>query len=152
MEFTVTPVAFVNNSRKEIEDDNWNSIISEIELIDTLSEESISGISDFSHLEILYVFNKVSPSTILQKAEHPRENTSYPKVGIFAQRKKNRPNLIGLTTVELIKVNGKKLTVKNLDAIDGTPIIDIKPVMKEFLPKGEIRQAAWSVELMKNYW
>ena len=151
MEFTVKPVAFVKNARKKIEDDNWSSIISEIELIDTLSEETISGISDFSHLEILYIFHKISPDTILLRAEHPRENPDFPKVGIFAQRKKNRPNLIGLTTVELIEVRGKKLVVKNLDAIDGTPIIDIKPSMKEFLPKGETKQAAWTVELMKNY-
>lgn len=152
MEFTIKPVAFVRNNRKEIEDDHWSSVLTEIELIEALSKETLAGISDFSHLEIVYVFHKVSPTNVLLTAEHPRENPDFPKVGIFAQRKKNRPNLIGLTTVELISVHEKKLTVKNLDAIDGTPVIDIKPVMKEFLPKGTIKQADWSIELMKNYW
>ncbi|MES1220024.1 MAG: TrmO family methyltransferase, partial [Bacteroidota bacterium] len=71
---------------------------------------------------------------------------------IFAQRKKDRPNSIGLTTVELIERKGKTITVRYLDAIDGTPILDIKPVMKEFLPASEIRQPVWATELMKEYW
>ncbi|MDB5226502.1 MAG: transcriptional regulator [Bacteroidota bacterium] len=152
MEFIVKPVAFVKNSRKEIEDDNWSAVTSEIHLSEEIPEETLSGITDFSHLEILYVFHQLQPGNVLLKTEHPRENPAFPKVGIFAQRKKNRPNLIGLTIVELVKAEGRKLTVKNLDAIDGTPVIDIKPVMKEFLPQGEVKQPQWSAELMKNYW
>jgi tRNA (Thr-GGU) A37 N-methylase len=64
----------------------------------------------------------------------------------------NRPNKLGLTTVELIEHNRRKLIVKDLDAIDGTPIIDIKPVLKEFLPKKEVKQAEWSTVLMEGYW
>jgi tRNA (Thr-GGU) A37 N-methylase len=73
-------------------------------------------------------------------------------VGIFAQRKKDPPNFIGLTIVELLEKKNNILLVKNLDAIDGTPILDIKPVMKEFLPQGKIKQPAWSKELMQQYW
>lgn len=73
-------------------------------------------------------------------------------VGIFAQRGKNRPNKLGLTTVELLEHHHKKLIVKHLDAIDGTPIIDIKPVMKEFLPHREVKQPEWSKKLMEDYW
>ncbi len=73
-------------------------------------------------------------------------------MGIFAQRKKDRPNSIGLCTVELLQHNGRTLKVKYLDAIDGTPILDIKPVFKEFQPKGEIKQPTWVSDLMKNYW
>ncbi len=148
----VKPVAYVKNTRKEIEDDNWSSVISEIHLAEEIPEETLSGITAFSHLEILYVFHKINPDNILLRAEHPRENPAFPKVGIFAQRKKNRPNLIGSTIVELVNTERRRLTVKNLDAIDGTPVIDIKPVMKEFLPKGEVKQPQWSIELMKNYW
>jgi tRNA (adenine37-N6)-methyltransferase len=73
-------------------------------------------------------------------------------VGIFAQRKKDRPNAIGLTIAELIKHEGNKIWVKNLDAIDGTPVLDIKPVMKEFLPAADVIQPPWAGELMKDYW
>jgi tRNA (Thr-GGU) A37 N-methylase len=72
--------------------------------------------------------------------------------GIFGQRKKDRPNTIGLSTVELLEHNGRTLKVKFLDAIDGTPVLDIKPVFKEFQPKTEIKQPDWVADLMKNYW
>jgi tRNA (Thr-GGU) A37 N-methylase len=73
-------------------------------------------------------------------------------VGIFAQRGKNRPNRIGVTVCRIVSVSGRRIEVEGLDAIDGTPVLDIKPVMAEFLPRGEIRQPDWSSELMKDYW
>ena len=152
MQYSIKPVAFVNNTRKEILDDNWGSIISTIELVETINESSLKGINEFSHLEIIFYFDKVSDDKIQYEARHPRNNKDYPEVGIFAQRGKNRPNKLGVTIVELVEVNKRGLKVKGLDAIDGTPIIDIKPVMKEFLPKGEVSQPSWSTSLMENYW
>ncbi len=152
MQYTFKPVAFVSNNRKEILDDNWGLIISTIELSEAINEDSIKGIDEFSHLEIIFYFDKVPDDKIQYEARHPRNNKEYPEVGIFAQRGKNRPNKLGVTIVELVEVKNRVLLVKGLDAIDGTPIIDIKPVMKEFLPKGEVRQPSWSVSLMENYW
>jgi tRNA (adenine37-N6)-methyltransferase len=146
----IKPIAFVRNSRVEPIDDNWSEIISEIELIDNLPEDCLAGIESFSHLEILYFFDKATKIVI--GSEHPRENPNWPKVGIFAQRKKDRPNHIGTTIVSLMKHEGKKLVVSHLDAIDGTPVIDIKPVFSEYLPQGEIRQPNWTKELMLKYW
>lgn len=148
---TAVPVAFVANSRKEVIDDHWNSIISEIRLADDIPDTAFEGIGDFSHLEIIYHFDKVNESDIVLSGR-PRGNPAYPVTGIFAQRKKDRPNRIGLTTVELIKHEGRSITVKGLDAVDGTPVLDIKPVFKEFQAKGEIRQPGWVADLMKNYW
>jgi len=62
------------------------------------------------------------------------------------------PNQLGLCTVELMGHTGRTIKVKYLDAIDGTPVLDIKPVFKEFEGKGDIKQPQWSVELMKDYW
>ena len=152
MHFTIKPIAFVNNSRKEILDDNWGSIISTIELSEEIHEDALKGIHEFSHLEIVFYFDQVPDDKIQYEARHPRNNQDYPEVGIFAQRGKNRPNKLGITVVELIETKPRVLIVKGLDAIDGTPIVDIKPVMKEFLPKGEVRQPDWSTDLMKNYW
>jgi tRNA (Thr-GGU) A37 N-methylase len=73
-------------------------------------------------------------------------------MGIFAQRNKDRQNWIGLTTVELIERTGRVLRVRYLDAIDGTPVLDIKPVFREFMPKTTIRQPEWVDDLMKDYW
>ena len=149
-EITIKPIAFVHNNRTEPIDDNWSEVESVIELENSLPEECFDGIEEFSHLEVIFFFDKSTKTFI--GSEHPRENTKYPKVGIFAQRKKDRPNHIGATIVNLLSREGKKLIVKNLDAIDGTPIIDIKPVFEEYLPKGEITQPAWTHDLMKNYW
>lgn len=147
---TLKPIAFVKNNRKEKSDKNWSTITSEIELAEDLPSECLDHIDSFSHLEIIYFMNQ-SQKTITG-SEHPRENPKWPKVGIFAQRKKDRPNHIGLTVVNLIKKNGRILIVSNLDAIDGTPVLDIKPVFEEYLPKGKIKQPGWTRELMKNYW
>jgi tRNA (Thr-GGU) A37 N-methylase len=73
-------------------------------------------------------------------------------VGIFAQRGKGRPNRLGATIVEIVNRAGRVLTVTGLDAIDGTPVLDIKPVMAEFLPRNPVRQPKWSHELMRSYW
>ncbi len=151
MSIQFTPIAHVHNSRKSATDDFWGTIISEIELAENIPTESLIGISAFSHLEILFYFDKIDFNKI-KFSGHPRGNPDFPKVGIFAQRKKERPNAIGLCTVELIEHSGRILKVKNLDAINGTPILDIKPVFREFLPNAEICQPKWVSELMKAYW
>ncbi|MCB9233322.1 MAG: tRNA (N6-threonylcarbamoyladenosine(37)-N6)-methyltransferase TrmO [Bacteroidia bacterium] len=150
MEIKLTPIATVRNSRKEPIDDNWSAIISEIELAPHIPGEALNHIEDFSHLEIIYYFDQV-PAVDIVLAGRPRGNPAYPQTGIFAQRKKDRPNTLGLSTVELIQHQGRILTVRNLDAIDGTPVLDIKPVFREFQPRGPIRQPAWVKDLMKDY-
>ncbi|TGK06793.1 S-adenosylmethionine-dependent methyltransferase [Leptospira semungkisensis] len=152
MDYTIRPVAMIVNSRKETEDDYWAEIVSEIRLEDDLPAEALDGIEAFSHLEIIYIFHKALDKPVVLGSEHPRENKKWPKVGIFSQRKKNRPNHLGATIVELLRRDGRNLLVKYLDAIDGTPVVDIKPVMREFLPMSSVSQPDWSSELMTNYW
>ncbi len=146
------PIGFIKNNRTEIEDDNWGEVISEIELTPEIITESLAGIEDFSHLEIIFYMDQVALEKAIAQHRHPRNNTKLPKLGTFAQRHKNRPNTIGLTTVNLIERKERIIYVKGLDAIDGTPVLDIKPVMIEFLPKGKIVQPDWTKEIMKSYW
>ncbi|EJV46095.1 Transcriptional regulator [Bacillus toyonensis] len=150
--FSVQPIAFVHNERKEIKDDEWGEVRSCITLTELYTEESIQGIEAFSHIEVVFYFHKVTDEQIQYVARHPRNNNDYPKVGIFAQRGKNRPNRLGVTIVKVIKRDGKSIIVEGLDAIDGTPILDIKPVMKEFMPKEEILQPKWVTDIMRQYW
>ena len=145
------PIAYVSNPRLTIDDDNWGGVISEITLDESLPMESLDGIETFSHVEILFYFDQVAEENI-PMSRHPRGNKDWPQVGVFAQRNKDRPNHIGLTVARIIKHEGRSLFVEGLDAIDGTPVLDIKPVMAEFLPREPIRQPGWSRELMKNYW
>src|SRR5262249_27376072 len=123
-----------------------------ITLTETYTAEALAGLGDFSHVEVLFLFHEVESSKIVAGARHPRNNKAWPAVGIFAQRGKNRPNRIGSTICRLLRVKGKTLAVEELDAIDGTPVLDLKPVMAEFLPRDAVRQPPWSSELMRQYW
>ncbi|MBP9191675.1 MAG: SAM-dependent methyltransferase [Ignavibacteria bacterium] len=150
--FSIEPIAFVKNNRKTAEDDFWGDEVSEIAISKKISEKSLIGITDFSHLEIIFYFHLADPSGISISSSHPRGNKEFPEVGIFSQRRKARPNLLGTTIVKLIKAEKNVLTVSGLDAIDGTPVIDIKPVFKEFLPREKIIQPEWTSRLMEKYW
>jgi tRNA-Thr(GGU) m(6)t(6)A37 methyltransferase TsaA len=114
--------------------------------------EALAGLDAFSHVEIIFVFDKVAPDKIETGARQPRGRQDWPLTGIFAQRGKNRPNRLGVTVCKILSVEGTSLHVEGLDAISGTPVVDIKPVMREFLPRGEVRQPEWAGELMAAYW
>ena len=87
MEIILQPVATVKNTRTDLSDDYWGSVISEIELLPGIPAEAFDGIEDFSHLEVVFHFDQSDKSTVVFNG-HPRGNTNWPKVGIFAQRKK----------------------------------------------------------------
>ena len=153
MDFSITPIGRVRGGRAEAVDDNWGACRAVIALDPArFGPEALVGLNLFSHAEVIFLFDKVPPEKIETGARHPRGRADWPLTGIFAQRGKNRPNRLGLTTCRIVAVNALELEVEGLDAIDGTPVIDIKPVMREFLPRGEIRQPAWVGELMAEYW
>ena len=150
---TLTPVGAVHSSRKKAEDDNWDAEQVYVELDSSqFSSEALMGLSDFSHVEILFHMDQVDPAKVEKTARHPRNNPEWPKVGIFAQRGKNRPNQIGTTICKILKVDGTKLFLEGLDAIDGSPVLDIKPWVLEFAPRGNVFQPNWISELMQKYW
>jgi tRNA (adenine37-N6)-methyltransferase len=148
----IKPIGFVEAIRAQAEDDYWGGEEACISLIEPFTAEALQGLEDFSHVEVLFLFHQVSASKIVFAARHPRNNPEWPAVGIFAQRGKNRPNRIGSTICRIVRIEETKLYVAELDAIDGTPVLDLKPVMKEFLPRDEVRQPAWSHDLMRAYW
>ena len=148
----VQAIGFVEAIRPHAEDDFWGGEEACITLTEQFTPEALQGIADFSHVEVLFLFHQAEPTKIVTGARHPRNNQTWPSVGIFAQRGKNRPNRIGSTICRVVRVDGARLFVSELDAIDGTPVLDIKPVMTEFLPREEVRQPAWSHEIMRLYW
>ena len=152
MQATVEAIAFVSAARVVPEDDNWGDARSTITLIDSMDESALDGIEAFSHVEVLFLFHAVAQEKIVTGARHPRNNPDWPKVGIFAQRGRNRPNRIGSTICKVLGRSGRSLVVSELDAIDGTPVLDIKPVMAEFLPREATQKPSWSTELMAGYW
>lgn len=151
-DITLRPVAWVRGARVQAEDDDWGGSQATVELDAAFDAEALAGLDAFSHVELIFWFHGVDPAKIVSGARHPRNNPAWPKVGIFAQRGRNRPNRLGSTICRLVAVEGRSLRVAELDAIEGTPVLDIKPVMTEFLPREAVRQPAWSRELMARYW
>jgi tRNA-Thr(GGU) m(6)t(6)A37 methyltransferase TsaA len=150
--WTVTAIGTVTSSRTEAIDDDWGGVTATITLALPLDERSVAGLEEFSHVEVVFLFDRVDLDTVCLHSRHPRGNRDWPEVGILAQRAKDRPNRIGLSTCELVAVDGASIVVRGLDAIDGTPVLDVKPYMQEFGPRGDVRQPAWSHELMRGYW
>ena len=150
--FEIEVIGRVEAARKEPIDDDWGGTESVILLDPRFEEDALAGLESFSHVEVLFVFDRVDPAKIVSGARHPRNNKDWPAVGIFAQRGKNRPNRLGSTICRVVRREGRRLVVAELDAIDGTPVIDLKPVMREFLPREAVRQPEWVGELMQAYW
>jgi tRNA-Thr(GGU) m(6)t(6)A37 methyltransferase TsaA len=147
----ISPVAWVHNGRTA-DDDRWGGLVSEIRLDPSLPDESLDGLEAFSHAEIIFHFHLVAADKIVTGARRPRDNPAWPMVGIFAQRGRVRPNRLGLSVVRILRREGRSLFVDGLDALDDTPVLDIKPVMAEFLAREPVRQPDWSHEVMKGYW
>ena len=148
----IEPIGYVRSPRVDAIDDDWDAVTSTISLDARFGAEAVAGLDEFSHVEVVYVFDRVDPAEVETGARHPRGNTTWPLVGIFAQRARSRPNRLGVSVCRLVAVDGLVLTVHGLDAIDGTPVVDLKPYMVEFAARGEVRQPAWSHELMRGYW
>jgi len=150
---TVEPVGRVVGGRAEVIDDRWGDVEATIVLDgDRLGPDATRGLEEFSHVEVVYFFHLVDPGDVTVGARRPRGNPDWPATGILAQRAKGRPNRLGVSVCELVAVDGLELEVRGLDAIDGTPVLDVKPYMIEFAPRGPIFQPAWASELMRKYW
>lgn len=149
---SLTPIGTVRSTRTDLGDDDWDRVEARIELASDFDPDALAGLEDFSHAEIVFHFDRVAEATVERRSRHPRANPDWPKVGIFAQRGSARPNRLGCTIVRVLRRAGRVLEVSGLDAADGTPVLDIKPVMREFLPREPVRQPAWASQLMAGYW
>ena len=153
MSIEMTPIGWVRSKITATADDCWGGLVSAIELDTSVySAESLQGLAEFSHAEILFHLDQIAPDRIHTGTRHPRGRKDWPAIGIFAQRGRERPNRIGLSTCRIVSVEGTRLLVAELDAVDGSPVLDIKPYMTEFGPREEVRQPAWSRELMAVYY
>jgi tRNA-Thr(GGU) m(6)t(6)A37 methyltransferase TsaA len=119
------PIGFVKTSSmgKDVRD---RRLISKIELRKDLAD-ALDGLTEFSHIFVLFYLHQVTDKEHLPLKVHPRGRMDLPLVGIYATRTNLRPNQIGVTVVELLKIEGTTLIVRGLDAYDGTPVLDVKP-------------------------
>src|SRR5262249_20431513 len=148
----VEPIAYVRSTRSAPLDDQRGGGRAGDAPAGAYDAGGPGGIREVSPAEGLLHLHAVAETDVERGARHPRGNRAWPRVGIFAQRGKDRPNRLGSTIVRVVAREGRVLTVVGLDAIDGTPVLDVKPVMAEFLPREPVRQPAWAHELMREYW
>jgi len=153
MDIILHPVGWVRSPQRSPREDFWGGVISEIQLDESrFTPDALAGLGEFSHVEVLFHLHNVEESAVVKGCRHPRDNPNWPLVGIFAQRGKARPNRVAATICRLLSVQGLTMKVADLDALDGSPVLDIKPVFVEFLPEpSSIRQPKWSHEMMANY-
>ena len=148
------PVGVVVGGRSEAVDDDWGGVEALIRLDATrFGDDAVAGLGDFSHLVVVFHFHLVGEFEVQTGSRRPRGNPDWPVVGMFAQRAKMRPNRLGVSACRLVRVAGLDLHVRGLDAIDGSPVLDVKPYMREFEPDdADVHEPAWASELMRGYY
>jgi tRNA (adenine37-N6)-methyltransferase len=148
MEFR--PIGFVKSPVTDPVDENWGNVVSRIHLAEPWGR-GLRGLEEFSHLVIVFHMHQAAHDPKTDLLRRPRGRADMPEVGIFAQRAKHRPNPVGITAVRLLEIQDSTLIVQGLDAIDGSPVIDIKPYVPEFDRVSRPRGPKWMKELLKGY-
>ena len=140
----------VRSKVKDAVDENWGEIESDIILSDEYTP-GLTGLEGFTHIIVVFHMHKADYNENMHLVRHPQERTDLPMLGIFAQRAKHRPNPIGITAVEVVSVKGNTVKVRGLDAIDGTPVLDIKPYFPAFDSRPDAMTPGWVEEIMRPY-
>ena len=145
----IEPIGVVHSPIAEGVDEHWGEVIADIELRPELAD-GLQGLDQFSHVLVVFYMHQSSfdPADLVRR---PQGRADMPLLGIFAQRAKHRPNPVGITAVQLVGVAGNVVRVRGLDAIDGTPVLDIKPYFPAFDRVDEVAVPAWVPLLMQNY-
>ena len=142
-------IGTVKSPVTEAVDMNWGEVISEI-VLEPEYAPGLLGLEDFSHLMVLTFLHEAEYNPEKHLRRHPQERQEMPLLGIFAQRARHRPNRIGVTAVEIVEVTDNSVKVLALDAIDGTPVIDIKPYVPVY-DKKDATIPEWMEKMMKGY-
>lgn len=150
--YEMRPIGMVRGGRLDQADTHWGGVVSTIALDrERFGPEALAGLADFSHVDVVFICHMVDERSISTRARHPGGRYDWPLVGIFADREADRPNRLGVTTCELVGSAGLDVRVRGLDAIAGTPVIDLKPHVAETVP-GTVRQPPWISERLRNHW
>ena len=149
--FEITPIGTVRNDRTDVRHtDEWGAVRSSITVDERFGEACLQGLEGFSHVEVLFVFDQLPELDDYREPRPARGRSDLPPVGVFAGRGPRRPNRIGVTCCAVESVDGRELTVVGLDAVSGTPVVDLKPVMAEFRVQ-DVAQPEWVSRLMADH-
>lgn len=147
---SVTPIGYVRSAATDAVDEDWGAVEAQI-VVEPALRPGLQGLEGFSHLVVVTFLHGASFDPARHLVRRPRGLAAMPELGIFAQRAKDRPNPLGITCVPLVALEAEGVRVRGLDAIDGTPVLDLKPYFPQFDAAGEVRVPAWVGELMRGY-
>jgi len=146
LDISLRVIGIVRNGIKQRPEPGWEEIVSEI-VVDSRLTEALDGLEEFSHIIVIYWMHLASAPGQVPTKIHPRGRQELPLVGIFATRAPSRLNPVGETAVRLLERQGNILKVEGLDAIDGTPVIDIKPYIPGRDAVTEAKAPSWVTKL-----
>jgi tRNA-Thr(GGU) m(6)t(6)A37 methyltransferase TsaA len=144
------PIGWVRSGVKKQTDESWGESVSQVQVLPPY-RRGLQGLEQFSHVLVVTWLHEASFAAERDLVRRPRGLASMPEVGIFAQRAKDRPNPIGVTAVPLVSVDADALTVRRLDAIDGTPVLDVRPYYPAYDQVPEASVPEWVDRLLAGY-
>ncbi len=150
MEFVLRPIGFVESPATEKVDENWGAVESKLAILPEF-RAGLRGLEQFSHVLVTAYLHGAKFEPERHLVRRPRGQADMPELGIFAQRAKDRPNPLGITVVPIVRVTPDGLVVRGLDAIDGTPLLDLKPYFPQFDSAPGARVPEWVERLMRGY-
>ncbi len=149
MSLHLTPIGTVESAFTEIADRDWHDVIAKIHINEALAP-GLQGIEENSHIVVIFYLHQSKFEPEADLVRRPMDRADLPLTGVFATRSNYRPNPVALTTVELLKIEKNTLTVRGMDALDGTPVIDIKPYVPRKDCKEDARTPAWAEKLRQE--
>ncbi|MEU2476847.1 SAM-dependent methyltransferase [Streptomyces sp. NPDC013130] len=151
--YEVSSIATVVGGHTQVLDDYQGGVRSIIRLNDEYPLETLQGIEEFSHLTVTWRFHRARPEDVQLHARSPRGDARWPATGTFVHRNHRRPNQLAISFPRLLGADGRDLHVTDLDAVDGTPVLDVAPYFQQMGPRGPIRQPTWPGEMLApTYW
>lgn len=150
--YEVESIATVVGGHTRVQDDYQGGVESIIRLNKAYPLETLQGIDEFSHLTVTWRFHLAQPEDVQLHARSPRDNSQWPATGTFVHRNHRRPNQLAVSYPRLLDMDGRDLRVTDLDAVDGTPVVDLAPYFQEMGPRGAVHQPAWPGEMLTDYW
>lgn len=137
---TLQPIGVVRNGVRAPRPDGWAAVESRLELAPAYAA-GLRGLDGFSHVMVVCWLHLVPDALRTVAVEPPAPGL--PAVGVFAARTQRRPNPLGLTVAAVVKVEEGALTVRGLDAVDGTPVLDLRPYLPPYDSVPDARMPAW---------
>ncbi|MFJ4769360.1 SAM-dependent methyltransferase [Streptomyces uncialis] len=150
--YEFTPVATVVGGHTEVADDYQGGVEALIRLRDDFPAETLQGLTEFSHLVVTWHFHRAGPDAVALHVRSPRGNPAWPATGTFVHRNHRRPNQLATSFPRILGVDGRDIHVTDLDAVDGTPVLDLAPWFPAMGPRGDVCVPAWVDAMLPDYW